>query len=173
MPDQVLIAYATRAGSTAGVAEAIGATLNEMGLPARVAPVGEVDDVSPYRAVVTGSAIRGANWLPEAIKFVENHREVLSHKPFAAFMVCMTLSMADAGKYRDGLRDWLSPVRALVKPISEGYFAGALDFHKVTLTPNTLLMRAVVLGGLWSKGDHRDWAAIRDWTENLRPLLTE
>jgi len=25
--------------------------------------------------------------------------------------------------------------------------------------------------GIWKKGDHRDWNAIRTWAEGLRPLL--
>ena len=58
-------------GSTAEVAEAIGKTLSEGGMQVDVIPMTEVKDLSPYQAVVAGSAIRGSKWLPEAVQFVQ------------------------------------------------------------------------------------------------------
>jgi len=171
MSDKILVTYASRAGSTAGVAEAIAETLAEGGTQVDVCPMQEVTDLAPYRAVVAGSAIRGGKWLPEALRFVRTHQAALAQRPFAAFMVCITLSMKNADQYRQGLEEWMQPVRALVRPVSEGFFAGALDFGKLPLTLNTLLMRLPVLFGLWTKGDHRDWEAIRAWAESIRPLL--
>jgi len=62
---------------------------------------------------------------------------------------------------------WLEPGRGLVKPVSEGLFAGALDFSKLPLTLNTLLMRAAVAFGVFPQGDHRDWNAIQAWAREL------
>jgi hypothetical protein len=76
---------------------------------------------------VAGSAINGGEWLPEAMQFVRQHRAELARKRFAAFLVCMTLSMRNGEQYRSHVATWLAPVRALVKPVSEGFFAGALD----------------------------------------------
>ena len=167
MNNRILVTYASRAGSTAGVAEAIGQTLVEKGLQVDVLPMQDVKDLSPYRAVVAGSAIRGQKWLPEAMTFVNDHRSELSHKPFAAFMVCITLSMTNAGQYLEGLKSWMSPVRDLVRPVSEGYFAGALDFSKLPFSLNVMAMRFVVMTGMWKQGDHRDWSAIHAWAEGL------
>jgi len=122
---------------------------------------------------VAGSAIRGGKWLPEAMQFIQTHRATLAQKPFAAFLVCITLAMPSADKYRQGVATWLEPVRALVKPVSESLFAGALDFSKLPLTLNTLLMRAAVAFGIFPQGDHRDWNAIRAWAESIRPLLLQ
>jgi menaquinone-dependent protoporphyrinogen oxidase len=80
----------------------------------------EVKDLAPYRAVVAGSAIQGGQWLPEAMQFLQTHRAALSQKPFAAFLVCMTLAMPNGDQYRRGVAEWLGPVRALVRPASEG-----------------------------------------------------
>jgi menaquinone-dependent protoporphyrinogen oxidase len=171
--NRILVTYASRAGSTAGVAEAIGKTLTENGAQVDVRPMQEVEDLAPYGAVVAGSAIQGGEWLPEAILFVQKHRAALAQKRFAAFLVCMTLSMKDAEKYRTHVATWLDPVRALARPVSEGLFAGALDIRKVPSFGDRLKFKLSVLFGAWSEGDHRDWNAIRQWAESLRPLLVQ
>src|SRR5512139_3569288 len=96
MPDKILVTYASRAGSTAGVAEAIGKTLSEKGAQVDVIPMADVKDLSPYEAVVAGSAIRAAKWLPEAVRFIQTHRSTLAQKPFAMFTVCITLAMSNS-----------------------------------------------------------------------------
>ena len=172
MSNKILVAYASRAGSTAGVAEAIGVTLAESGAQVEVRPMNDVKDLAPYRAVVAGSAIHGGRWLPEAMQFMQTHQAALAQKPFAAFLVCMTLAMSN-DKYREHVADWLEPVRALVRPVSEGLFAGALDISKVPSFRDRLMFRLSVVFGVWSEGDHRDWNAIRAWAESIRPLLLQ
>jgi menaquinone-dependent protoporphyrinogen oxidase len=169
--NKILVTYASRAGSTAGVAEAIGQALADSGAPVEVRPIEDVQDLAPYQAVVAGSAIQGGQWLPEAMQFVQTHQAALARKPFAAFLVCMTLSMRDAEQYRSHVATWLGPVRALVKPVSEGLFAGALDISQVPSLGDRLKFRLSVLFGVWAEGDHRDWSAIRTWAASLRPLL--
>ena len=173
MSNKILVAYASRAGSTAGVAEAIGVTLAESGAQVEVRLMEDVKDLAPYRAVVAGSAIHGGKWLPEAMQFMRTHRAALAQKPFAAFLVCMTLAMPGADKYRENVADWLEPVRAQVRPVSEGLFAGALDFSKIPSFGDRLKFRLSVAFGVWSEGDHRDWNAIRAWAESIRPLLLQ
>ena len=169
MANKILVTYASRFGSTAGVAEAIGKTLAEQGAQVDVLPMRDVKDLAPYQAVVAGSAINGGQWLPEAMQFVQAHQADLARKPFAAFLVCMTLTMR--GDYRQHVATWLEPVRALVKPVSEGLFAGALEIAKIPSFSDRLKFRVSVAFGVWKEGDHRDWNAIRAWAESLAPLL--
>ncbi|CAG0993663.1 menaquinone-dependent protoporphyrinogen oxidase [Anaerolineales bacterium] len=171
MSDKILVTYATCTGSTVGVAEAIGKTLSEGGLTVDVLPMNEVKDLIPYRAVVAGSAIQNKQWLPEAVDFVRANRAELSRKPFAAFLVCMTLAMKNGESYRPFVTEFLAPVRTLVRPVSEGLFAGVLDIAKVPTLKDRLMFRLSVLFGAWTEGDHRDWKAIREWAENLAPRL--
>jgi menaquinone-dependent protoporphyrinogen oxidase len=171
MSNKILVTYATCTGSTVGVAEAIGATLSEGGLTVDVLPMKEVKDLTPYRAVVAGSAIQGKQWLPEAVDFVRANRAELSRKPFATFLVCMTLAMKNGENYRPFVVEFLAPVRALVKPISEGQFAGVLNISKVPSFSERIKFRLSVLFGVWTEGDHRDWKAIRSWAESLAPRL--
>jgi menaquinone-dependent protoporphyrinogen oxidase len=170
---KILITYASRAGSTAEIAEAIGKTLSQGGTQVEVLPMQDVKDLSVYGAVVAGSAMRSSKWLPEAMQFITTHRSVLSQKPFATFTVCITLAMSNSVQYRQAVAGWIQPVRALVKPVSEGLFAGMLDFNKLPLNWDTLKLGVVVALGIFPKGDRRDWKAVRIWAESIQPLLLQ
>ncbi len=171
MPDKILVTYASRTGSTVGVAEAIGKTLAESGAQVDVLPMQDVHDLAPYKAVVAGSAIQNSQWLPEAVRFLKVNRAALSAKPFATFLVCMTLAMKHADQYRGFVSEFLAPVRQVVKPVSEGFFAGVLDIKKVPSASDRFKFRVSVLFGAWKEGDHRDWNAIRSWAAGLPQLL--
>jgi menaquinone-dependent protoporphyrinogen oxidase len=169
MEKKILVAYASRAGSTAGVADAIGRTLADGGTRVDVRPMGEIADLEPYAAVVAGSAVHGG-WLPEALEFVRAHRAALARRPFAAFLVCITLAMRGGENYREAVAKHLAPVRALVPPVSEGLFAGALDLAKLP-AGESVRMRIPVALGIFPEGDRRDWEKIRAWSVDLRPRL--
>ena len=171
MNNKILVTYASRTGTTAEVAQAISKTLTEGGAQVDVIPMQDVKDLLPYQAVIVGSAIRKSRWLPEAVQFVRTHQETLRHKPFAMFTVCITLAMANTEQYRSAVSGWVAPVRALVRRLSEGLFAGMLDFSKLPFTWDTLKLRATVAIGVFPRGDHRDWNAIRAWAESLKPVL--
>jgi menaquinone-dependent protoporphyrinogen oxidase len=171
MTKQILVTYTSRTGWTIGVAEAIGKTLAETGASVDVLPMSEVKDLSAYDAVVAGSGINGAAWRPEAVQFIRDHQMELKRKPFAAFLVCMTLAMKNGEQYRNHVTSWLDPVSALVRPVSKGLFAGGLDISKVPTIKDRLGFRLSVLFGVWREGDHRDWNAIRKWAAELKPLL--
>ncbi len=171
MNNKVLVTYASRTGWTVGVAEAIGKTLTENGAQVDVLPMSAVTDLAVYDAVVAGSAIRSKAWLPEAMQFIRTHQEQLQEKPFAAFLVCMTLAMRSGEKYRPMIATWPGPEVAMLKPRSSGVFAGGLDIKKIEKSSDRLKFRLSVLFGVWKEGDHRDWDAIRAWAAGLKPLL--
>jgi menaquinone-dependent protoporphyrinogen oxidase len=171
MTDKILVTYASQAGSTMSVADAIGKTLADHGFAVDVLPMRAVKDLTPYRAVVAGSAVHGGKWLPEALRFLQTNQTELARKPFAAFLVCITLGMKNSEKWHDGVSGWMAPVRALVMPRSEGLFAGSLDFSRLPITLDTLGLRAAVAFGALPKGDHRDWPAIESWAAGLPAAL--
>jgi menaquinone-dependent protoporphyrinogen oxidase len=171
MSEKILVTYATCTGSTGQVAEVIGKTLADSGLKVEMLPMAQVKSLTPYRAVVAGSAIQSNQWLPEAVQFVRANRAELSRKPFAAFLVCLTLAMRNGENYRPQVAEYLAPVRALVRTVSEGHFAGVLDIAKIPFFSKRLQFRLSVLFGVWTEGDHRDWYAIRAWAASLPPLL--
>ena len=165
MSQKILVAYATKAGSTGEVAEAIGKALCAGGSAVDVKPVKEVDDIDSYRAVVVGSAIRVGRWLPEAIRFVEANAGTLATMPVAYFQLSGFLQ-DDTPEKRQEAAAYLAPVRALVEPVSEGLFAGKIEYSTLSFFDRTI---AKLVGS--AEGDWRDWEAIRTWATALRPTL--
>lgn len=174
MPMHILVTYATCTGSTVGVAEAIEQALIEAGALAEAHPMREVISLSGYDAVVAGSAIQGKAWLPEATRWVRDHQTELRQKPFAAFLVCLTLAMknqAQVEKVRPMVAEWLAPVRALVPTRSEACFPGVLDLAKIPSWKDRMGFQVSVWMGVWDPGDFRDWDAIHDWGVGLPKAL--
>jgi menaquinone-dependent protoporphyrinogen oxidase len=166
MVGPVLVTYASRHGSTAGVAQAIGTVLAQRDWPVEVRAMESVSDLTRYGAVVAGSAIQNGAWLPEALEFVRRHRPDLDRRPFAAFLVCMTLAM-EGSDYQDHVRSWFAPVRRIVTPVCEGAFPGELRIASLPSWGDRLKFRISVWAGVWSEGDHRDWEAIRSWADGV------
>ena len=168
MSGNVLVVYGSKCGSTGEVAAAIGETLREAGVPVDVRPVKDVDDLSPYSAVVIGSAARMGRLLPEVVKFAERHRDTLKAKPTACFTVCLTLK-DDTPENREKVSAYLDPLRAIAEPVSVGLFAGKLDYARLGFLLRFFMSRDRS-GGL-AEGDYRDWEAIRTWARELAPAL--
>ncbi len=168
MCKHVLVAFASQFGSTAEVAEAVGMCLEQIGTFAEVVPVNQVQSLERYDAVVVGSAIRGGMWLPDAVRFLETHREALGLVPVAYFSVCMTLR-EDTPEDRRVVAAYHDPLLRLyphIHPVSIGMFAGALEQQR--LPPLTRLMSSVVD---FPEGDYRNWSLVRKWAQSVFPEL--
>jgi menaquinone-dependent protoporphyrinogen oxidase len=173
MTNKILVAYASSTGSTTGVAEAIGRALTEANETVDVRPIQSVTGLEGYRAAVIGSAVHGGKWLPEAVDFVQTHQAGLCQMPTAFFLVCMMLASGSEAN-RNYVPQFLEAQRALVKPVSEGRFAGALFPNKVPFfTGMGLRIFSAYLGLGFRGGDYRDMGAVRAWSMSIRPLLAQ
>jgi menaquinone-dependent protoporphyrinogen oxidase len=161
MTTRILIAYASEFGSTAAIAEAIGAGMRADGTPVDVQPVIDIKIVSPYQAVIIGSAIYNGAWLPEAVHFVQVHADALSRVPVAYFVVCATMR-ENTPEHRQGARSFLDPVLAQVpqvQPIEIGLFSGSVEPPKL---PWPIRLRMRLTTDL-RRGDYRRWDEVRSW----------
>jgi menaquinone-dependent protoporphyrinogen oxidase len=167
MNRRILVTYATRTGSTVGVAATIGETLGKHGFAVDVKPVKENPTPEGYQAVLIGSAVNGAKWLPEAVEFVRNHQHALNGVPLALFSVHI-MNLGDEGKSRQNRLAYLDAVRPLLKPLDEAFFAGKGLDPKQQSWLEGWLYRTFKIG---PEGDCRDWAKIRGWADGLSPAL--
>ena len=85
MKATVLVAYATRYGSTHEVAEVVAATLREQGLTVEMLAAREIQTLDGYSAVVLGAPLYMFHWHKDARHFLERHRAALSVRPVAIF----------------------------------------------------------------------------------------
>jgi menaquinone-dependent protoporphyrinogen oxidase len=161
MQNKILVAYASKSGTTAEVAEAIAEALREQGLTVEVLPVQTVTGLEEYRAVILGSGVRVGKWLPEALSFARKHQSLLAELPLAIFTVHMLLTGNDEAS-RNGRAAYTAPVREMLQPRAEAFFAGRIDLSRLSLIER-LMTKAVKA----PEADERDWAAIRQWAERL------
>jgi menaquinone-dependent protoporphyrinogen oxidase len=167
MSDKTLIAYATKAGSTAEVAQAIGQELREQGAEVDVRLMKDVKEVGSYTAVIVGSAIRMGKLLSEVTKFVKKNRDALGRVPVAYFVVCLTMK-DDTEENRHTVDGYLDPVREMIEPVDVGLFAGVLDCDKLGFPWGPMMRRAK---DQFPEGDYRDWEAIRAWARQVHARL--
>lgn len=161
---RILVAYATRAGSTRGVALAIADELRSDGDEVTVAPARSTSDVRGYDGVVIGSAIRERRWLDDATSFIEANAEDLSRTPVAYFAVALTTLHRSPRTEKEAERYSRYPVGRFpeVSPVAVAVFTGALD--NAQLTPGE---RLFVKAFRVAPGDYRDWEAIRAWARRV------
>ena len=157
----ILLAYATRFGSTQEVAESITASLREAGLEVELLPMQEVKRLDNYGAVVLGAAIYNTRWHSEAHKFLLQHQEILRQRPVVIFALG-PLSTSESAMLRSRHQlDRELEKYPWLKPVAVEMFVGKLDpsklgfFERLGTTPS----------------DHRDWEAIRAWAKALPAQL--
>ncbi len=169
MGDRILVAYASKCGSTGEIAEAIGKALCESGAAVDVKRVQDVKDLKPYRAAVIGSAIRMSKPLSEAVSLAKKIRASNAALPVACFSVGMAMN-TDTPENRAKAKGFLAPLLdAVPSPIAVETFGGKLDY--ATLPPIYRWMFSQDKTGEMAEGDWRDWNAIRAWAKELAPLL--
>lgn len=164
-----LVTYASKHESTAEIAKAIGEVLQQIGTTTRVdvMPVEYVEDVTPYDAVVVGSAVYAGQWQPKAVEFLKKYEADLAERPVWVFSSGPT----GEGDPKEMLEGWelpkaLEPMIERIEPHDVVVFHGSLDPAKLNF-----LERLVVRGVKAPTGDFRDWDVIRGWAYNIARAL--
>jgi menaquinone-dependent protoporphyrinogen oxidase len=164
-----LVAYASKYGATAEIAEKIGEVLGQAGLKADVLPADKVGDLSPYGAVVLGSAVYIGRWRKQATKFFKANEAALAGKAVWLFSSGPT----DEGDPVELLKGWKLP--SALQPIADrlqvrdiAVFHGATNVEKMNFIEKWMLKQVKA-----SAGDFRDWDAISAWAMGIASALKE
>jgi menaquinone-dependent protoporphyrinogen IX oxidase len=184
---KILVTYATNAGSTVKVAQAVADELAKTA-DMDVLPLDKVTSLEPYSAVVLGAPMI-VGWHRGALAFLRKNRITLVQKPLAIFVTCVNLTKTDETSLegvplfideklpkapknpaRLGFKEnystpknYLSPILKLVKPVSIGIFGGSLQYFSMKWwqVPFVLLVIQAM------PGDKRNWKAITEWAGGL------
>ena len=78
---RILVAYASKHGATAEIAEAVAAELQQAGHEVECMSAEQVADLDVYDAAVIGSAVYMKRWRPEARRLLKRHAKELAARP--------------------------------------------------------------------------------------------
>ena len=162
---KVLVAYASKRGSTAEIAEVIAATLCREDLKVCLEPVGEVASLDGYDAVVLGSAVYMKRWRGDARHFLKQHRKTLRQMPFWVF---------SSGPVGDPARDdskWTEPPKLVAKIEEMGVRGHTVFGGCLPAKPPGMAEKARGDGTPREYRDRRDWAEIRRWAAAIAATL--
>jgi len=155
----VLVAYASKHGSTQGIAERIAEKLRQLGKEAEVRPVDAVEDPGSYEAFVIGSAVYYGSWLKEATEWVHRNQAILAQRPVWLFSSGpLGTEVKDAEQQPKEMAEFQQAIR----PRDERIFFGALDHNRLSFAER-MVLKAVRA----PEGDFRDWQAIDAWAESI------
>jgi menaquinone-dependent protoporphyrinogen oxidase len=198
MGKRVLVAFGTKSGSTAEVAQEVGQAMREAGVAVEVRSAREVRSTAGYDLVVLGAPRVTEVWHPDASDFLERLHTELAHTPVAYFVTSMTLtrvSQARVGsipivqdpahstppqdpralRFLERHRTpaaYLAPILRLapdVVPLQVAFLAGKLDFGTLSL-PIRLALKLIF--GM-KPADLRNWEFIRAWARGLAEQVAE
>jgi menaquinone-dependent protoporphyrinogen oxidase len=173
---KVLVAYASRHGTTRGVAERIASTLGGAGLDAVVLPVRKAGGLEAYDAFVIGSATYMFRWLGEASGFVRRNRATLASRPTWLFS-CGPLGAEPLDEQGRDKRETASPheipdLVAAVGARGHHVFFGAWDpgWRPIGLTERLVRIMPAARDA-FPNGDFRDWPEIEAWAARVAAEL--
>jgi menaquinone-dependent protoporphyrinogen oxidase len=162
---RVIVAYASKCGSTAEVAQSIGTVLAERGWSVDVMAVQKVKNLSGYQAAVLGTALRMGKPVGEFNRFVAKFKAQLNQLPLAVFSLGLVMR-TDTPENRAMTLGFLQPVlEQLPAGIPVAPFGGKLDYQ--TLSPFYRWAFKQDKSGEMAPGDWRDWHAIQGWAAAL------
>lgn len=169
MKKRVLVAYASKYGSTREIAEKIHSTLVETGLQADLMEARVVNDLTPYDAVVLGSAAYYWRWLPQAARLLKRNVKILKQKPTWLFSSGPT----DTGPVEAQMKGWTFPENlkrayAAIQPHEHIIFHGVIVPERLKGMMRRIMEKAAEETPFQ---DYRDWEDIADWARRIAASL--
>lgn len=167
MNKHVLVAYGSKYGATAEIAEKIGFVLRQAGLDTEVLSAERVKDITPYTAVVLGSAAYMGIWRKEAVKFLQTNENMLSKRQVWIFSSGPT-GEGDPITLMEGwvIPKKLQPIVDRINPRDITVFHGNVNMEKLNFFEKWLLTNVDT-----PFGDFRDWESISLWARDIADVL--
>lgn len=159
---RILVAYTTKKGSTAGIAEAVANELQASGHTADVLEIAKLVSLQGYDAVVIGGPLYMGRMDGSLVKFVQRHKHDLARVPVAGFVVCLAAAAKDPEGMAWAAKALHAALPSPLRPVAETIFAGKLDPEKLSWFQRWIAKKAKS-----PVGDFRDWAAITAWARDL------
>ncbi len=160
---KVLVAYATRMGSTAEIAQAIGDELSQYGLRVTVSACADAGGVEQFDAVIVGSGLYIGRWDAAAVDFLDAQAAGLASRPTWLFQ---------SGPCGDGAQDAKTPTphKILKRTRRLGIDAPVTFGGRLQKSTSTgPVSRWLATGAL--AGDFRNWDDIRAWAADKADQL--
>ena len=162
MSPRVLVAYGSKYGSTAEIAERIGDTLRAAGLTVDVRRASEVGDLAGYRAIVLGSGVYARRWTRDARGLLGRLR--------AGERDVWLFSSGWIGKPPPNPTSLVSPrIHRAAKRL--GAREHAIFGGRVPLEPSGFVARIMARATPEDQKDARDWGVIEDWAHGIAAEL--
>ncbi len=169
MSKKVLITYATKYGTTREIATKLQEIIEKAGNEVSLEQAGDAANVGDYDVVILGSAIYIGRWRKDAIRFMEEHQDILAEKAFFIFSSGPT----GEGDPEELLKGWKYPskLEPLVKKTSPDdivVFHGNMEMEKLSGMEKWMIknIKAAV-------GDFRDWEIIENWGKKIADLIRD
>lgn len=159
---KVLVVAASRHGSIAEIARAIGVRLRGRGHDVDVLQPTEVSSPDGYDAVIIGSAVYAGNWLMDAREFVETHANALSAERVWLF----SSGPLDDPESKAIPAEKVDRLTAATGALGHHVFAGRLDRSELNRAER--LLTKIVHA---PDGDFRDWADVTRWADQIADSL--
>ncbi|MFC8510936.1 flavodoxin domain-containing protein [Streptomyces sp. NPDC057411] len=155
---RVLVAYGSRHGATAGIADEIGKALRADGVDAVVLPADTVTDVSGYDGVVLGGALYAGRWNGKASRCARRNAEQLRNRPVWLF----SSGPVDSSAEQHDIPPTPGVARRMKKLGAREHitFGGA-----VTADTSGRIARSLVRHG--KGGDFRNPQRIQEWAHHI------
>jgi menaquinone-dependent protoporphyrinogen oxidase len=158
----VLIAYGTKNGSTAGIAKIIGAELRDQGASVDVLEAANVHSVDGYDAVVVGGALYIGRWHRAARRLVRRQSAALRQRPVWLFSTGPLDDSAD--------RSDIPPVGQAAAAVAATNARGHATFGGcLTEQATGFVARSMVHNG--RGGDFRNPERIKAWAKEIAQAL--
>ena len=167
----VVVVYASKYGSTKGIAEFIAERMRGQGLEAEARSVDSRPDPGQYDAVVLGSAVYLGRWMKEAAEFAEQNRAALASRPVWIFSSGpLTLKDGVTVDDPDVVPTDIASLRDAIHPHDHRVFFGALDPARLGFAQRAM-RKLPAARAVLPEGDFRDWKAIEAWADGIAAAL--